>query len=787
VSEDAWVLSTFLKHAPQGALVPRVLVADDNSNIQKMATLALKDAGIDVVAVSNGEAAVRKLADLTPDLILADIFMPVRSGYELCEYIKQHSRYSHVPVILLVGAFDPFDEKEARRVQADGVLKKPFVPADPLVNMVKALLARLASENQGEDTVSVSTGPSFSPVEAFHSGPSRAELARAATRASQPVAATLAPSPSSATEFATPELAETEFATLDDAAHAPVTPSSVHDSQAGAGSLLEIPDAEAEADMVSTPARDPSLGEPAFWSSTTKVNDEPVAEIAQEHTWGLGAAPQHEENVLPAFDPAAELEIESTIGPTTSGALSDVGAAAEFEASASEIKDHADSDVVHDDFAAAAIDEAPAQLEATSAPEPALDLASTPTLDSAPDSTIDPAPGPTPGSVPDVALDATANLEFDRTSDSTSEATSVPSAYDDSAAPASAVVEEAPATSEPTWHLSQAVEEWESTIAAATPATEPEPLAKAEAPPELDAVREPVEVPATEPEQAPEVEMESRTCVSTDSESQPVPEINAEPELETAPQADSYVVNSVVPECETQEHVPDAVVAAQEIVADNGARYELTAERQPDSSAISAAVPEREIQEHIPEPVPAAQDFVTETAPSTVSAEEPHASGSAPEATHKESAVAHDAPLEPAESDRVHQPLVDAPWTSLHWSAALQNHEAKPDAMLPETPDTSAPETSAPQMATPSERADDSALAHAKASDIALAAIPADVHDALPAANASAVQEPQTPEEMEATVTRMLERMQPKVAELLTREILRPIIEALVRGELSKR
>jgi flagellar motor switch protein FliG len=86
-----------------------------------------------------------------------------------------------------------------------------------------------------------------------------------------------------------------------------------------------------------------------------------------------------------------------------------------------------------------------------------------------------------------------------------------------------------------------------------------------------------------------------------------------------------------------------------------------------------------------------------------------------------------------------------------------------------------------------SERDDDVAIAHSKAPDIAPAAIPADVHEALPADNAAAIQEPLTPEEIEATVTQMLERMQPKVAELLTREILRPIIEALVRGELSKR
>src|SRR5882762_5881338 len=122
--------------------VAKILVADDNSNIQKMVGLALKDQGIDVVAVGNGEAAVRKISDIRPDLVLADVFMPVRNGYEVCQYVKSDPSLAHIPVILLVGAFDPLDEQEAQRVGADGVLKKPFVPPDPLISMVKSALQR---------------------------------------------------------------------------------------------------------------------------------------------------------------------------------------------------------------------------------------------------------------------------------------------------------------------------------------------------------------------------------------------------------------------------------------------------------------------------------------------------------------------------------------------------------------------------------------------------------------------------------------------------------------------
>ena len=127
----------------------KILVADDNSNIQKMVGLALKDHGIEVVAVGNGEAAVRKIADVRPDLVLADVFMPVRNGYEVCQFVKADSTLSHIPVILLVGAFDPLDEQEAQRSGADGVLKKPFVPPDPLISMVKSALVRAGVAHAG--------------------------------------------------------------------------------------------------------------------------------------------------------------------------------------------------------------------------------------------------------------------------------------------------------------------------------------------------------------------------------------------------------------------------------------------------------------------------------------------------------------------------------------------------------------------------------------------------------------------------------------------------------------
>ncbi|MBL8149076.1 MAG: response regulator [Blastocatellia bacterium] len=120
----------------------RILLADDSITIQKVVNLTFSDEGIDVVTVGNGELALRKLNDVRPDIVLADIYMPGRNGYEVCEYIKTNPQFSHIPVLLLVGAFEPFDQTEASRVKADGYLTKPF-ESRTLVATVNRLLAQV--------------------------------------------------------------------------------------------------------------------------------------------------------------------------------------------------------------------------------------------------------------------------------------------------------------------------------------------------------------------------------------------------------------------------------------------------------------------------------------------------------------------------------------------------------------------------------------------------------------------------------------------------------------------
>jgi CheY-like chemotaxis protein len=119
----------------------KLLLADDSPTIQKVISLTFGDEGLEVVAVGDGESALSALAEEPPpDILLADAVMPGPDGYALCERVKRDARLGHVPVVLLVGAFEPFNEAEARRVGADTVLTKPFQSIRDLVSKVGSLL-----------------------------------------------------------------------------------------------------------------------------------------------------------------------------------------------------------------------------------------------------------------------------------------------------------------------------------------------------------------------------------------------------------------------------------------------------------------------------------------------------------------------------------------------------------------------------------------------------------------------------------------------------------------------
>ena len=126
----------------------KLLLADDSVTIQKVIDLTFADEGVEVTAVGDGEKAIEKVEELLPDVVLVDVFMPVFNGYEVCEYIKTSEKLKHIPVMLLVGSFEPFDEAEARRVGANDTLTKPFQSIRRLIEKVGELVSSKPPESE---------------------------------------------------------------------------------------------------------------------------------------------------------------------------------------------------------------------------------------------------------------------------------------------------------------------------------------------------------------------------------------------------------------------------------------------------------------------------------------------------------------------------------------------------------------------------------------------------------------------------------------------------------------
>ena len=122
----------------------KILLADDSMTAQKMGQKILSEAGHEVVAVSNGAAAVKKIASEKPQLVVLDVYMPGYTGLEVCERMKAAPETAKTPVLLTVGKMEPFKAEEATRVKADGVLVKPFEASD-LLAAVKKIEEKLST------------------------------------------------------------------------------------------------------------------------------------------------------------------------------------------------------------------------------------------------------------------------------------------------------------------------------------------------------------------------------------------------------------------------------------------------------------------------------------------------------------------------------------------------------------------------------------------------------------------------------------------------------------------
>jgi CheY-like chemotaxis protein len=149
---------------------PKLLLADDSITIRKVVELTFADEGLEVMTASTGAEAMEKFFENRPDIVIADVNMPEPTGYQICETIKQNEATKHIPVLLVVGSFEPFDQAEAERVGADGFLTKPFQSIRDLINRVSALLGIDKQTAPPAETVDIDSlydqsfeGPEVSP------------------------------------------------------------------------------------------------------------------------------------------------------------------------------------------------------------------------------------------------------------------------------------------------------------------------------------------------------------------------------------------------------------------------------------------------------------------------------------------------------------------------------------------------------------------------------------------------------------------------------------------------
>jgi len=122
-------------------MAKKILLADDSVTIQKVVSITLAHEDFDLTIVDNGSKAVAKAKEIRPDVILLDVVMPDKDGYQVCQEIKGNAELRNIPIILLTGTFEPFDADRAAEVGADDFIKKPF-ESHTLINKVKEMAAK---------------------------------------------------------------------------------------------------------------------------------------------------------------------------------------------------------------------------------------------------------------------------------------------------------------------------------------------------------------------------------------------------------------------------------------------------------------------------------------------------------------------------------------------------------------------------------------------------------------------------------------------------------------------
>ena len=119
--------------------MPKVLVVDDSVSVRKVVERALAGRQVEVVCAASGGEALERLESDAPDVVVCDVVMPDRDGYEICDFVKTHPRLGAMPVILLSGIVNDEVRQRAARARSEGVLSKPFAAEDLLKRLENVL------------------------------------------------------------------------------------------------------------------------------------------------------------------------------------------------------------------------------------------------------------------------------------------------------------------------------------------------------------------------------------------------------------------------------------------------------------------------------------------------------------------------------------------------------------------------------------------------------------------------------------------------------------------------
>lgn len=130
-------------------MTTRILLADDSPQALRLAEQILSTGKNQVVSVTDGATALHRLVEFDPDLLLCDVYLPTRNGFDLARFIKAQPGLKRIRIVFAAGPADQFDEQDARNAGADAILRKPLEATSLLTTVEPLLAAAYAERNSG--------------------------------------------------------------------------------------------------------------------------------------------------------------------------------------------------------------------------------------------------------------------------------------------------------------------------------------------------------------------------------------------------------------------------------------------------------------------------------------------------------------------------------------------------------------------------------------------------------------------------------------------------------------